>query len=150
MNCFHIKTNVTNSRGHKKTPQTWRRRTCPECGFTFTTYETFALDEVLLVKIDDKSIPYNRGRLLASLINALKPTGDDLSKAYLLVATIEEKILLMQRGPREWQPISTALIAKVAYDTLLAYNVVAGYTYGSAHKLISISQKKRPGRPINL
>ena len=51
VNCFHEKTKVTNSRPHKKTAGTWRRRQCLKntCGITFTTYEKPALDESIAI-----------------------------------------------------------------------------------------------------
>jgi transcriptional repressor NrdR len=147
INCFHKKTNVTNSRGHKKAPSIWRRRTCPECGFAFTTYESFALDELLLIETSNVGKPYNRGKLLASLIDSLRPTGDDLSQAYWLVLTVEEKLLDKQRRTSSWQKVNSEALARIVYDTLLAYNTVAGYTYGAAHGLISMGQKRKRGRP---
>lgn len=147
INCFHGKTQVTNSRGHKKQPQVWRRRTCPECNFTFTTYENFALDELLLVKSKAGDLPYNRNKLLVSLLDSLRPTGDDLSQTQWLILTIEEKLIGSQRLEGIWQKIESSALAAIAYETLLAYNTVAGYTYGAAHGLVSLGQKRKRGRP---
>lgn len=147
INCFHGKTNVTNSRAHKKQPQIWRRRCCESCGFTFTTYENFALDELLLIADGDKSTPYNRGRLLASIIESLRPTGDDMSQAYWLVTTIEEKLITARREAGQWQKVGTETLAALTYETLVSYNTVAGYSYGAARGLVTVSQKRRRGRP---
>lgn len=147
INCFHGKTQVSNSRGHKKIPQIWRRRSCPECGFAFTTYENFALDELLLIEKEGSSEAYNRGQLISSLIDSLRSTGNDPSEAYWLMITIEEKLLSRQRQQEGWQKISSRTIAELAYETLVAYNTVAGYAYGAAHGLLNIGQKRRRGRP---
>lgn len=146
INCFNKKTNVINSRGHKKQPQIWRRRHCSNCDFTFTTYENFSLDDLLLVANDNKSTPYNRGKLIASIIESLRPTGDDMSHAYWLVITIEEKLLTIQRESGNWQKVNTETLAVITYETLVHYNTVAGYSYGASRGLISVTQKRRPGR----
>ncbi len=147
INCFHSKTQVTNSRPQKKQPSIWRRRHCPSCGTDFTTYENIALDELLLIVKADKKMPYNRGKLLASLIDALRPTGDDLSQAYWLVVTIEEKLLSDHKARGAWQKIESTALATLAYQTLLAYNRVAGLSYGTSHGLVSMGQKRGRGRP---
>ena len=147
INCFDSKTKVTNSRSPKKHPSTWRRRVCPKCGFAFTTYEEFALDELLLIKGPKKSTAYNRGKLLASLIRVLQPAGDDLSNAYWLLRTVEEKLINAQRDNDGWQPVTPDILANIVYDTLLPYNQAAGLSYAVAHGLLNPSQKPRRGRP---
>lgn len=147
INCFDSKTKVTNSRSPKKNPQTWRRRECPKCGFAFTTYEDFALDELLMVQSGKSNASYNRGKLLASIISVLQPVADDMSGAYWLVRTIEQKLIAEQRAHGQWQPVTPQLLADLTYDTLLAYNQAAGLSYAVAHGLITPNQKPRRGRP---
>ncbi|PLS80846.1 hypothetical protein CYG49_03700 [Candidatus Saccharibacteria bacterium] len=133
-------------------PSIWRRRTCPQCGFTFTTSEVLPLDELLVIhKNNGAKAAYSRGLLLASIIDSLRPTGADISQAYWLVITVEEKIIAAQKQRNAWQPVSTELLARLTYETLLAFNTVAGITYGAAHGLMAApTQKRKRGRPYQL
>lgn len=147
INCFNQKTSVINSRGSGKKPSVWRRRHCLNCGFYFTTYENIALDEVLLIQKSDQKLPYNRGKLLASLIDSLRSSGNDVSHAYWLVQTIEQKLLDRHRNAGAWEPITSDSLRTIAYETILAYNTIAGFSYGASHGLVGNNQKKRRGRP---
>lgn len=148
INCFHKKTNVVNSRPQLKQPLTWRRRKCPHCLFTFTTHETYQLDDILLIQSENgQAAAYNKGKLLASVIEALLPTGDDAVGAYWLVSTIEARLISDHKATGQWQPVSSAHLASLTFEALTAFNQAAGMGYGVKHKLLSMSQKRKPGRP---
>ncbi len=68
-----------------------RRRECLKCGNRFTTYETLAKFEVLVIKKNGKKQPYNREKLERGLLLALeKRPGID--KVSLIADRIEGRI----------------------------------------------------------
>ena len=93
INCFHVKTHVTNSRPHSK-PSVWRRRTCPKCQTTFTTYERPSLDEQPILVHDGQTMPFNIGRLTISIARSFQHNLHAARYDSLRLAeTVEAKLL---------------------------------------------------------
>lgn len=63
-------TKIYNSRSTHQKSQTWRRHRCTNCSRVFTTRERVDWDGVTSVKTAEGIEPYNRERLLLSLIRA--------------------------------------------------------------------------------
>ena len=147
INCLHAKTEVTNSRPHKKQSSVWRRRKCPICGALWTTRETVSLNEYLKVINQGKAEQYDRGTLSASIFTALLPAKLHPRDSYWLVETIEEKLLVECRKMNQ-NNVSTEVIAKITYTTVKSYNPIAGLNYGTAHGLVTtVSSRRGRGRP---
>jgi transcriptional regulator NrdR family protein len=147
INCLHGKTDIYNSRPHKKTPTVWRRRKCVECGFSFTTNETVAIEGIYQVFVSGsrrKAIPFSRVALLLSLVEVLEYFGANRDDAYWLEQTIEQKIMGSKDYPPD-KPLSTSGIASIAHSTLAQYNELAALAYAKRHGVDSILPKK--GRP---
>lgn len=75
-----------------------RRRECLKCGKRFTTYETIARLQILVIKKDGRREPYDQEKLRSGLVKALekRPGIDGVSK---IIDKIEAKIRI--RGLRE-------------------------------------------------
>jgi len=73
------KTKIYNSRGVQDKTQTWRRHRCEACSKGFTTKERIDWTGKTIVFSNGSSAPYNRERLLLSLVrasvNLSLPTG---------------------------------------------------------------------------
>ena len=140
INCFHAKTNVTNSRPHKKSPSIWRRRSCQACQAVFTTYERPSLDEQPVLRRDNVSVPFNIGKLTVSIARSFQHNKQSADySSYLLAQTIETKLLIHGKN------LSTDDIAAITHDTLKQFDPIAALQYAAQHDLLTL--KRRPGRP---
>lgn len=140
INCFHEKTNVINSRQHKKRSSTWRRRACRNCGAVFTTYETPSLDGRLILNHTEHTQPFNIGKLTISIAKSFQHDTQSANFAsFSLAQTVEERLLANVREP------SVDDIAAITHSTLKAYDPMAALQYAAQHELITM--KRRPGRP---
>lgn len=140
INCFHVKTNVGNSRPHKNQPAVWRRRNCSKCGVVFTSYERPALDSQPILRHDSTSVPFNIGKLIISIGKSFqhnKASADHHS--FALAQTIETKLLMRQKS------ISVDDITAVTHQTLKQFDPIAAMQYAAQHDLVTL--KRRPGRP---
>lgn len=75
-----------------------RRRECLKCEKRFTTYETIARLQILVIKKDGRREPYDHDKLRSGLVKALekRPGVDSISK---IIDKIEAKIRV--KGLRE-------------------------------------------------
>lgn len=148
VNCFHTKTKVTNSRPHKKTAGTWRRRQClnPACTITFTTYEKPALDESIAVHYgsgnDAKtSAPFSLSKLTLSIAGSF--THDPVARqlhSLPLAETVEQLLISQVRTP------SADDIAATTHQVLKRFDELAALQYAAVHGLVEATRSRR-GRP---
>lgn len=139
INCHYKSTYVTNSRPHKKEPLVWRRRSCPQCGFTVTTHETIVLEDY--IQID--STPFSAVRLGYSLAHYFTTDSSPADTAYWIAKTVGQN--LIQR--KEKTVSHNQLIEEVA-TTLKLYNARVSEQYALRYsKAIPTSKprRKRPG-----
>lgn len=142
INCLHSKTNVTNSRPHKKQPTIWRRRSCSQCGTVFTTTERVAVNNQRNVVGDnDAQTPFNLGQLIISIAQSFShsPTQAKSDSLYL-AQTVETTLVAQTRGD-----ITTDQVAHTTYSVLKKYDELAAVQYAAKHQLISSLRKR--GRP---
>lgn len=141
VNCFHPTTAVSNSRPKKKQPIVWRRRRCPQCQTTFTTYERPSLsDNKPIHRADGTTDVFNLGKLVVSISRAFTHTPTEAGKNSLWLAQTVEDILSTQ-----YKVISTEDIEVVTHQMLKRFDELAAVQYAAQHRLI-FSTKKR-GRP---
>lgn len=92
--CHHSKSHIYNSRFTKRNNQTWRRRRCRNCGFSFSTREYIEADQYLQVTSPNgPTSPFSRARLLLSLAKACEHYEEKADIAFSLLATIENQLL---------------------------------------------------------
>ncbi len=140
INCFYPKTQVTNSRGHKKQPRIWRRRSCPSCGTVFTTTERPSLAHNQPVIHPSHETAFNLGKLIVSLSRAFPHDPAQIDTTLLdLAETIETQLAT------ETEVITPEEIAAVTHQVLKRYDELAAIQYAAQHQLI-VSTKRR-GRP---
>ncbi len=75
--CGHEETKVTDSRLAGGGAQIRRRRECLSCGERFTTFESAELVMPLVVKSDQRRVPFDEGKLRGGMERALqkRPVG---------------------------------------------------------------------------
>ena len=141
VNCFNKDTKVANSRPHKKQPQIWRRRKCPQCGTIFTTYERPSLAENKPVHLPGgKTEEFNLGKLIVSIARALTHLSKEAEYNALWLAQTVEDIL-----STECEIVTPEEITADTHTVLRRYDELAAVQYGAQHQLI-ISARRR-GRP---
>lgn len=148
VNCFHEKTKVSNSRPHKKSAGTWRRRNCPNCGLTFTTYEKPALDDSIYVHYPDPSgkksgmkAPFSLSKLTLSI--AASFSHDKITQqlhALPLAETVEQLLISQVKQP------SVDDIAATTHQVLKRFDELAALQYAAGHGLVNPTRLRR-GRP---
>ena len=136
--CFSKSTSVTNSRPHKRSPSTWRRRKCVTCSYTFTTTESIVLEDYL--QIDDK--PFSLPRLTVSLTSVLIADETPADSAYWLARTIGEQLLLLEKTS-----VSRETLLKTVHAVVSRYSPNAGLQYALKYNLIETTATPRRGRP---
>lgn len=108
-----------------------RRRECLKCGNRFTTYETRAEVEVLVIKKDGKKQPFDRQKLERGLIRALeKRPGID--KVSLMLDRIEGRL-----RARKLQEVSSQLLGKWVLAELKKADPVAYLRFASVYRTFS-------------
>ena len=134
-NCFHVKTSVVNSRPHKKQSSIWRRRLCPKCSYSFTSYESPSLIKNKLVHTSNgKTDLFNLGILIVSIYESFSHDQDKGSRdCYWLADTI------MQLLQSQVEHLTTDEIAALTHKTLLSYDKIAGLQYAVRHQLLTSS-----------
>jgi transcriptional repressor NrdR len=128
LKCRHNKTKVYNSRYSKMHPQTWRRRQCLECSYTFTTYEIPSYDQ-LLVKQTSGIAPFHYTTLLLSIARCFEHTPRERAEhSEALTHTIIVK--LIQSGDAY---LTKKRIAETCYASLKRYDHLASVQYAAQH-----------------
>lgn len=108
-----------------------RRRECLKCNKRFTTYETLAAVEVMVVKKDGRRQPFDREKLERGLIRALeKRPGID--KVSLIVDRIEARIRV-----KRLQEIQSKELGKWMLTELKKLDPVGYLRFASVYRTFS-------------
>lgn len=152
INCFHRTTAVTNSRVRKNQPQIWRRRRCPACGTTFTTYERPALSENKKIHLRNGQLEqFNLGHLLISIARAFSHSPDDAKNHSLFLAQTVEDTLSSER-----EVLTPEDITATTHDVLKRFDEAAAMQYAIHHTMITSTRRRgrpslaSPGQPIDV
>lgn len=161
--CFHTKTRVANSRPHKKQPQVWRRRQCPQCETIFTTYERPASDDLIVTRrrlvgtgakhTKPTEETFNIGKLTLSIARAAQHNQQQAEyDSFSLASTIEIKLLTIaakNSTPNKKDPIhlrvSAQEILHTTHAVLKRFDELTSMQYAMQHGLIT--SVRRRGRP---
>ena len=141
INCFHEKTTVANSRAAQKTSEVWRRRHCPQCKASFTTYERPSLVQKSIYHGDRETTPFSLSKLTLSIAAALAHSPKSRELHSLSLAQTVEQLLL-----REVREPSVGDIIAITHQVLNRFDAVAGLQYAAQHGIISPTRTRR-GRP---
>ena len=130
--CFNPKTQVTNSRPHKKQPTIWRRRSCKKCQTIFTTLERPSLDGIQITDDEGSTKPFNLGRLVISIANAFAhDPSQGREQAWWLAQTVETTLATEHPHPTSEE------VAAVVHQVLERYDRLAAMQYAAKHRLVA-------------
>jgi len=127
--CGHDDTQVKDSRPTEDNTAIRRRRSCPECGARWTTFERVQLRELTVVKNDNDRAPFDRDKLAKSLRIALskRPVGED--RIERIVNSIQRQ--LETSGESE---IPTKAIGEMVMENLRELDQVGYVRFASVYR----------------
>lgn len=98
-NCSCKESRVIDSRSFDDGASIKRRRECLECGTRFTTFERREEEPIMVLKRDGHVEPFDRSKLLKSLLSATAKRNVSLHTLEAFVDMVENDICNTYRGP---------------------------------------------------
>ncbi len=127
--CGHDDTQVKDSRPTEDNSAIRRRRFCPACGSRFTTFERVQLRELVVVKKNGQRAPFDRDKVLRSIMIAVRkrPIGEE--RVERIVNSITRR--LESSGETE---IPSSQIGQLVMEALASLDPVAYVRFASVYK----------------
>ena len=127
--CHHDDTQVKDSRPAEENATIRRRRFCPECSSRFTTFERVQLRELSVTKNDGDKMPFDREKLLRSLMIALRKRPVDEARIARIANGIQRRLETL--GENE---IPTKVIGEMVMEALSELDQVAFVRFASVYR----------------
>ena len=127
--CHHDDTQVKDSRPAEESATIRRRRFCPECSSRFTTFERVQLRELSVTKNDGDKMPFDREKLLRSLMIALRKRPVDEDRIERIANGIQRRLETL--GENE---IPTKVIGEMVMEALSELDQVAFVRFASVYR----------------
>ena len=127
--CGHNDTQVKDSRPTEDNSAIRRRRSCPECGARWTTFERVQLREISVVKKEGKKELFDREKLTRSLRIALQKRPVDEDQIERIVNSIQRR--LESLGETE---VPSKVIGEIVMDVLADLDKVAYVRFASVYR----------------
>ena len=127
--CGQDDTQVKDSRPTEDNTAIRRRRSCPECGARWTTFERVQLRELTVVKSDGDRAPFDRDKLNRSLRIALRKRPVTEERTERIVNSIQRR--LETSGESE---IPTKAIGEMVMENLRELDMVAYVRFASVYR----------------
>ena len=127
--CGNIDTQVKDSRPAEDHVSIRRRRFCPSCGSRFTTFERVQLRELTIVKKNGVKEPFEREKILRSLMHAVRKRPVEPERVERIVSGIQRR--LESLGESE---IPSTVVGEMVMDALRTLDHVAYIRFASVYK----------------
>ncbi|GGE37027.1 transcriptional repressor NrdR [Marinicauda pacifica] len=127
--CSHPDTQVKDSRPAEDGQAIRRRRQCPSCAARFTTFERVQLRDLHVIKTDGKRAPFDRDKLVRSILLAAQKRSIDREKLEQMVSGIVRR--LESGGDPD---IPSKVIGELVMEALKHLDTVAYVRYASVYK----------------
>ncbi len=127
--CGSDDTQVKDSRPAEDGASVRRRRECSACGGRFTTFERVQLRELVVIKNTGKRAPFDRDKLMRSIMVALRKRDFESERVEQMVSGIVRR--LEATGESE---IESKLIGEMVMEGLAKLDDVAYVRYASVYK----------------
>ena len=127
--CGHDETQVKDSRPSEDGAAIRRRRLCPECGGRFTTFERVQLRELVIVKRSGRRSPFDRDKLMRSVMIALRKRPVEPERVERMISTIVRQLESM--GETE---LPSSTIGELIMKHLKQLDDVAYVRYASVYR----------------
>ena len=126
--CAYTDSKVIDSRPSADGSTIRRRRECQECGKRFTTYEIIETVPLVVVKKDKSREPFDRNKILGSIIRACDKRQVTRQQMENAVSEIESYLQNTLQSE-----ISSALIGQLVMEKLKALDEVAYIRFASVY-----------------
>lgn len=93
--CHHEDSQVKDSRPTEDGSAIRRRRQCPSCGARFTTFERVQLRELIVVKKSGKKEPFDREKLVHSVMIACRKREIEADRIERFVSAVQRQLEAM-------------------------------------------------------
>ena len=127
--CGKDDTQVKDSRASDDGGSIRRRRLCTSCGSRFTTFERIQLRDLTVIKRNGKKIPFERDKLLKSMLMALRKRQTEEDAIERAVNGIVRQ--LESYGEND---IQSKLIGELVMNALAEIDNVAYIRYASVYR----------------
>ena len=127
--CGHAESQVKDSRPSEDNAVIRRRRSCPDCGGRFTTFERVQLRELMIVKRSGKRTPFERAKLERSVEIALRKRPVDPDRVERMVSGLVRQ--LESRGDTD---IPSHVVGELIMLALKSLDEVAYVRYASVYR----------------
>ncbi len=127
--CGHAESQVKDSRPSEDGAAIRRRRSCPECGGRFTTFERTQLRELSIVKRSGRRTPFEREKLERSIAIATRKRPIEQERIDRMVSGIQRQ--LESRGETD---IPSSVVGEAVMTALKALDEVAYVRYASVYR----------------
>ena len=127
--CGNEDTQVKDSRPTEDNSAIRRRRQCPNCGARFTTFERVQLRELTVLKGTSQREPFDREKLLRSMMIALRKRPVDPERIERVVNSIVRR--LESSGESE---IPSKLVGEMVMDALGSLDQVGYVRFASVYR----------------
>jgi transcriptional repressor NrdR len=127
--CGHLESQVKDSRPSEEGAAIRRRRSCPQCGGRFTTFERVQLRELTIVKRSGRRAPFDREKLVRSISVAIRKRPVDPERVERLVNGIVRQLESM--GETE---IASNVVGEMVMKALKSLDDVAYVRYASVYR----------------
>ena len=127
--CNFSDTQVKDSRPTEDSAVIRRRRSCPQCGARFTTFERVQLRDLMVKKRDGKKVEFDRDKLARSIIIAFRKRPVDSERIEKMITGIVRR--LESSGDSE---ILSSDIGEMVMDTLSDIDQVAYVRFASVYR----------------
>jgi transcriptional repressor NrdR len=127
--CGNDDTQVKDSRPTEDAAAIRRRRYCPGCGSRFTTFERVQLRELTILKKNGQRTPFDRDKLLRSILIATRKRPVDPERVERIVNGIQRR--LESSGESE---IKSSSIGEMVMDALANLDQVAYVRFASVYR----------------
>ena len=127
--CGNTDTQVKDSRPSEDHSSIRRRRYCAACGSRFTTFERVQLRELTVIKKSGVRVPFERDKLLRSVLIATRKRPVDPDRIERMVSGIVRR--LESLGDSE---IRSDVIGEMVMDALAGLDPVAYVRFASVYK----------------
>jgi transcriptional repressor NrdR len=133
--CGQLESQVKDSRPSEDGAAIRRRRSCPECGGRFTTFERVQLRELTILKRSGRRTPFDREKLQRSIDIASRKRPLDPERVDRMVSTIVRQ--LESRGETE---VESTVIGELVMKALKGLDQVAYVRYASVYRDVRETQ----------
>lgn len=127
--CSNDDTQVKDSRPTEDNSAIRRRRFCPACGSRFTTFERVQLRELTIIKRNGQRAPFDRDKLMRSILIATRKRPVDPERIERMVNGIQKR--LESSGESD---IPSDAVGAMVMDALSGLDQVAYVRFASVYR----------------